>query len=214
MLNVAERDLEWIDKAPSIFMFPESEERVRWLTQEEFSSLLDASPEHLKAPIIFTGLTGLRKPNVYGLTWQQIDLERRCAWVEAAKTKGKKSIAVPLNDQAIDLLKSLEGNHPTNVFLYNGRAFKGCGYDTWKNILKKAGITDFRWHDLRHTWASWHAQSGTSAIELIHLIRFYNDRYSVFKFKTESITEEIESRKRLILNNMVGEGGIEPPRYC
>jgi integrase len=47
------------------------------------------------------------------------------------------------------------------VFVYHGKPVTQVNGKAWKNALKAAGIVDFRWHDLRHTWASWHVQAGT-----------------------------------------------------
>lgn len=49
----------------------------------------------------------------------------------------------------------------THVFSYKGNSVTQVNTKTWRNTLEKVGITDFRWHDLRYTWASWHVQSGT-----------------------------------------------------
>ena len=56
---------------------------------------------------------------------------------------------------------TLLGKHPDSVFTYRGRPVKKCNTKAWRKALKKVGISDFRWHDLRHTWASWHVQNGT-----------------------------------------------------
>ena len=51
--------------------------------------------------------------------------------------------------------------HPTRVFSYQGRPIRQVSTKAWYSALQRAGIADFRWHDLRHTWASWHVQNGT-----------------------------------------------------
>ncbi len=53
------------------------------------------------------------------------------------------------------------GKHSTYVFSYYGRPIKNSNTKAWRKALKMAGIENFRWHDLRHTWASWHIQQGT-----------------------------------------------------
>ena len=106
-------------------------------------------------------LTGLRESNVVNLEWSQVDMQRKCAWIHADQAKGKKAIPVPLNDQAIKVIQGQIGKHRHNVFTYKGKPVKGCNNHAWAKALKRAGIEDFRWHDLRHTWASWHVQNGT-----------------------------------------------------
>jgi integrase len=55
------------------------------------------------------------------------------------------------------------------VFTYEGQPIKQVSTRAWYLALKRAGIEDFRWHDLRHTWASWHVQSGTPLFALQEL---------------------------------------------
>ncbi|MDF1931681.1 tyrosine-type recombinase/integrase [Legionella pneumophila] len=55
------------------------------------------------------------------------------------------------------------------MFTYNGNPVSRCNNHAWLKALKRARIKDFRWHDLRHTWASWHVQNGTSLHELQQL---------------------------------------------
>jgi integrase len=73
---------------------------------------------------------------------------------------------VPLNEEAIEIIRRQSGKHFEFVFTYKGKPIKRCNTPAWRKALKRAGIEDFRWHDLRHTWASWHVQNGTSLYEL------------------------------------------------
>ena len=109
----------------------------------------------------FSLLTGLRQGNVRDLAWPEVDLKGRKLWIRADQAKGGRAIAVPLSEAAVTVLKGQEGNHHSLVFTYRGEPIGQVGTRAWRGALERAGIKDFRWHDLRHTWASWHAQRGT-----------------------------------------------------
>ncbi|MBF0265035.1 MAG: site-specific integrase [Gammaproteobacteria bacterium] len=168
MLNMACDEWEWIDKAPKIRMRTESQNRIRWITQAEAYRLISVAPKHWKNVIKLTLATGLRKTNIMTLKWSQIDMQRHCAWIHADEAKGKRNIAVPLNEDALAVLKQQIGLHDEYVFTYAGKPFR-FDYTSWHEVIAKAGIKDFRFHDLRHTWASWHVQAGTSLQELMEL---------------------------------------------
>ena len=68
---------------------------------------------------------------------------------------------MPLNDLAMSVIRSQIGKHQTHVFTFRGKPVTVVNTISWRKALKRAGIEDFRWHDLRHTWASWHVQAGT-----------------------------------------------------
>jgi len=161
LLRMAEREWEWIDKAPIIRLLPELKRRVRWLTREEADRLVSELPAHLAQMTRFSLATGLRQRNVMDLGWSQVDLGKRLAWIHPDQAKARKAIAVPLNSEAMLVLRRLHGNHPNHVFVYRGKPVKQVNTKAWKAALRRAGIEDFRWHDLRHTWASWHVQAGT-----------------------------------------------------
>lgn len=161
ILRRAQRDWEWIDKIPTIRMLDEPKRRVRWLTSEEAEKLLAELPEHLRAMARFSLATGLREANVTGLEWSQVNLSKRIAWIHPDQFKSNKAISVPLNNDAILVLREQAGKHPDRVFTYKGTPVKKAGTAAWRKALSRAGIKDFRWHDLRHTWASWHVQNGT-----------------------------------------------------
>jgi len=161
ILNRAKNDWEWLDSVPSVRLLQEPKKRLRWLTHDEAAKLLKELPEHLQNMARFTLATGLRESNVTGLLWEQIDMTRRCAWIYADQAKGKKAIAVPLNTEACAIIKEQIGKHITYVFTYESEPVTRANNHAWRKALKRAGIVDFRWHDLRHTWASWHIQNGT-----------------------------------------------------
>ncbi|MGA9629767.1 MAG: site-specific integrase [Candidatus Rickettsiella isopodorum] len=169
ILRKAEREWKWIDKAPVVSMRHEGEERERWLSNDEAKKLLKELPSHLADLVIFSLATGLRQANVLGLCWRDVNLDKRHAIIPASQSKTKVSIAVPLNADAVVILRKQLFKHSEFVFTYKGEPIKQCNTKAWKKALSRAGIENFRWHDLRHTWASWHVQNGTSLQELQQL---------------------------------------------
>jgi integrase len=166
ILNRAKNEWEWIDSVPHIRMRKTENKRIRWLTKKQSTRLLNELPEHLCHMAEFSLSTGLRASNVTKLKWDAVDLKRKHAFISAHSSKTKKAIAVPLSQMAIEILEAQKGKHKEYVFTYHGRPVTRCSNHAWRKALKRAGIENFRWHDLRHTWASWHIQSGTSLYEL------------------------------------------------
>ena len=82
-------------------------------------------------------------------------MDRRTAWVHADEAKGGEAIGVPLNDEAVAVLREELGKHPLRVFTFKGRPLGQANTRAWRNALKRAGIKNFLWHDLRHVWATW-----------------------------------------------------------
>ena len=169
VLRAAAGPWDWIDKAPAVRLYPEAKRRVRWLSKEEVSRLLTALPPHQRQPARFALSTGLRQANVRRLQWRDVDLARRTAWVHADEAKGREAIGVPLNDEAMEVLNEEKGKHPERVFTYKGRPLGQLNTRSWRDALKRAGIDNFRWHDLRHVWATWHVMAGTPIAELQEL---------------------------------------------
>ncbi len=159
ILRAAQREWGWLEKAPVIRMEPEPGRRVRFLTKEQARLVISYLPPHLQAMARFAVATGIRAGNLKALRWDQIDLDRRCMWLD--ETKNSEPLGVYLNRAAVEVLRQQAGKHPVHVFTYRGRPISQVNTKAWRNALRKAGIEDFRWHDWRHTWASWHVQSGT-----------------------------------------------------
>ena len=91
------------------------------------------------------------------------------AWIHPDQAKARKAIAVPLNSKAVSIIRQQDGKHRTQVFSYSGEPIRQVNTKAWRKALKRAEIEDFRWHDLRHTWASWHVQNGTPLFALHEL---------------------------------------------
>ncbi len=168
VLNAA-KGWGWLDSAPTLHKLPVTERRLRWLTREEADRLLGELPDHLKPLVRFSLATGLRQQNVAQLEWSQVDLERRVAWIHADQAKGKRLITVPLNTDAVMVLREQYGRHPRQVFVHDGQPIRRPIAAGWYPALKRAGLEGVRWHDLRHTWASWHVQAGTPLLVLKEL---------------------------------------------
>ena len=162
-------DWEWLDKVPKIKLFKETADRERSLTPEQAQQLLGELPLHQREYVTFALATGLRQSNVLKIEWSNVDLGRRHAWVSAIHSKNGKPIAVPLNDIAMSVLLRQKGKHIERVFTYAGKPIANANTRAWRRALVRAGIANFRWHDLRHTWATWQRQAGTPTHELQRL---------------------------------------------
>lgn len=158
-LNIAKR-LDWIESVPHFKRRAEPLPRDEHLTWEEWLALRAELPAHLQDMADFSVATGLRWDNVALLEWSQVSVERRQAWILAGQAKGRRAIAVPLSDAALDVLERVQGVDPVFVFTYNGAPI-GSPKTAFGKAKKRAGLPHARWHMLRHTWASWHAQNGT-----------------------------------------------------
>ena len=161
ILRKAAHEWEWLDKVPKVRLFQEAKRRVRWITPEQVQTLLHELPKHQVDVVLFALATGLRQSNVVKLEWSEVDLKRGVAWIHADQAKAGKDIHVSLNSVALDVLSRQAGKHPVRVFTYKKKPLGWANTKGWREALKRAGIENFRWHDLRHTWASWHAQNGT-----------------------------------------------------
>jgi hypothetical protein len=163
ILNKCVNEWNWLDKAPKLKLHKEPKKRIRWLYPEEAQRLVNALDNlpYMQHLVIFSLATGLRQANVLNLKWEQIDLRRQVAWIYPDQAKAGKAIGVPLNQTAMQVLMD-RPRVSDYVFTHSGGGkVKAISNRVWREALDKAGITDFRWHDLRHTWASWLVQNGT-----------------------------------------------------
>ena len=166
VLSKAEKEWEWVGKTVHIRQFQEPEGVVRFLTHQEAKRLIASMPPHLKDVVLFALSTGLRHQNIVDLEWSKVFLLDKHMYVASSDSKNKSPLSIPLNQTALDVLNRQLGKHKTRVFICAGEPLKYANQDAFYTAVKRAGIEDFRFHDLRHTWASWHVQNGTSLQEL------------------------------------------------
>jgi integrase len=162
LLRKASTEWGWIAAAPRVPMYRIRQPDPRWLSKVELARLLRHLPEHTADMAKLAVLTGLRRANITGLTWDRVDLKRATAFIPGTQAKGAKGIAVPLSAEAVRVLKRWRGQHQTHVFVYRGSPVYQVATRAWREAVKAAGLSPgFRFHDLRHTWASWQVQAET-----------------------------------------------------
>jgi integrase len=171
LLRLAE---EWgyVEKAPRIHMAREPEGRLRFLEEPEAVRLLDACRDS-KNPwlfaIVVTALnTGMRRGEILGLTWERIDFARGVLQLE--QTKNGRRREIPMN-QAVDRALSALGGPQSEGYVFrraDGSAW-GAIRTAFERACRESKLADFRFHDLRHTSASWLIMRGRSLKEVQEL---------------------------------------------
>jgi integrase len=154
-------DYGWLYKCPLIENYPITRNAPRWLRPEEFDKISNALPEGFARDIAFMALqTGMRFSNVAGLRWEWITADGTVAIVPATSAKTVRTYTVPLSTKAREMIAHWrERQNGPYVIHREGERVKSIRY-WWGKACKKVGIK-CRPHDLRHTFASWHAQHGT-----------------------------------------------------
>jgi len=165
ILNKAFRE-DLLAQVPPFPRMKKDPGRCRWLTVEEERRLLLAAKPHLRALMAFAVDTGGRRSELLSLDWRNVDLER--GTVAFTKTKNGEDRSVRLTDRAKQVLVGLDPKESGPVFTYRGQAIK-CVKTTFDKARKRAELEDFRFHDLRHTFASRLAQQGVPLYEIMHL---------------------------------------------
>jgi len=164
---ISEDDLKRIRK---VKLLKGENKRLRYLSDDEAQRLIDNCDSYLK-PIVVTALnSGMRKSEILHLTWSRVDLKNRIILLD--KTKNGERREIPINDTLYQTLSSIIRNIKTDFVFYNPDTLKPY-YDIKKSFataLKKSKIIDFRFHDLRHTFASSLVMSGADLASIQRLL--------------------------------------------
>jgi integrase len=146
----------------------EDNKRLRYLDVGEIRRLLIQSSPQLQAVIMVAINTGMRKGELRGLCWKDVDLKQGV--ITLLKTKSGRVRHIPINTACGNALTTLQ-RHPKSEYVFTKE--DGTTYDVRKGFgtaLKRAGIVGFRFHDLRHTFASHMAMSGADLTTLRDLL--------------------------------------------
>ena len=182
MMNVAVREWEWIPSNPGqkVKKYKESRGRVRYLSEQERTDLIKACDvsknKYLALIVVMAISTGARKDEILSLRRQYVDFER--GQITFPQTKNEDRRTIPLQGYALKLLAQHFDSIPNECDLVfprkkvsvDERGFKVYEQidirTAWENALLKSGVRDFRFHDLRHSAASYLAMSGASLPEI------------------------------------------------
>lgn len=182
VFTVAMKEWGWINQNPllNIAKYKEPRGRVRFLSDDERIALLEACKDsdnpYLYTVVVLALSTGARKMEILGLKWQDIDFERK--QIILHETKNDERRTLPLQGYALSLIQEHAKVRKLGCdYVFpskkakkdaNGKiVYQPIDIRTaWENALKKAEVEDFRFHDLRHSAASYLAMNGASLAEI------------------------------------------------
>ena len=168
------KDFLWMKKNPcsSIMKLEEPKHRIRYLSKKEQEDLLDACEGDLWDAVVMALKTGARKKEIWNLKFEDVDFKRN--HIRLMETKSGKPRSIPMTKDLMEILQrrrriinftshyvfpsSVNPNRPNNF------------ERTWDTALKESGVTNFRWHDLRHTFASRAVMAGVTLRSLADLL--------------------------------------------
>ncbi len=168
--NLVPNDRAW----PPKLMLSEPDARTRYLSDDELSALLKAAQAHsavMYAAIMVALGTGVRRGELLRLTWADVDFEASTLTLLVTKTGKPRNVHMSsAAADALKVLKKADVVSTRHVFLYSdGTPFDGERLNReWCEIRKEAKLQDFRWHDLRHTAASYLAQGKSTLLEIMN----------------------------------------------
>lgn len=135
---------------------PEPPHRIRFLSADEYARLLSVCDPELKRLVQFAVATGLRKNNILALDWKEVDLSSSRITVTV---KGDKLHSIRMTPQVRAMLATAKDRE--------GRVFDTTNFrKRWDRAVIRARLDDFRFHDLRHTFASWARMAGADIADI------------------------------------------------
>ena len=177
--SVARKEWNWVDSNPilNVRRLKEPRGRVRFLDDQERQRLLNACKESrspfLSSIVVLALSTGMRRGEILGLRWRDVDLCNKRIVIQ--ETKNGERRALPLVGNLLQLIEKLKinasGSKDDYIFHSPESRTKRCSIrTTWEFAIKRAEIENFRFHDLRHSTASYLAMNGASLLEIADIL--------------------------------------------
>lgn len=162
---------------------------------------IEGFSDHLMPMTLLALNTGMRRGELTGLTWVDVNLQARYVTVRAASAKSEKTRHIPLNSEAHSVLQAYQRQHTGKGKLFNLVSVSKA----WNSLMETAGIMDFRFHDLRHTFASNLVMAGID-LNTVRELMGHSDismtlRYAHLAPEHKAAAVEVLSRKETAICN-------------
>jgi integrase len=161
---------ETLKRVRGVKLLPENNRRLRYLSREECQALIDACKGVTKAIVITALNTGMRKGEILNLRWEQVDF--RHGFILLDKTKNGERREIPVNQTLRETLQALPRRLDVPYVFFDpatGKPYQDIKR-SFNTALRRAGIKDFHFHDLRHTFASHLTMSGVDITTVKELL--------------------------------------------
>lgn len=133
--------------------------RIRFLSREEYDRLMVVAHPDIRPIILCAVATGLRHGDIHRLDWRQVRLSDRV--IQIRRTKANKALTIRISPALMaELSRTPAEKRRGRVFAWTGFRYR------WYAAIAEAGLDDFRFHDLRHTFASWARQAGADIADI------------------------------------------------
>ena len=201
--------LTWLATAPKIKLLPETDKRKPYpLSWEEQERLFKELPSHLVNMALFAVNTGCRDREVCNLRWEwEVSIpELDCSVfiIPAHRVKNREDRLVVLNQVAQSLIEKMRGQHPEYVFTYHGKPVDRMLRSAWRKARVRAGLTQVRVHDLKHTFGRRLRAAGVG----------FEDRQDLLGHKSHRVTTHYSASELTALlavaNKVCEEKGSAP----
>ncbi len=196
------------EQLPVFRLFPEKDNiKERILTEDEEFRLLNECADHIRSIVSVALLTGMRQGEILNLRWKQIDFNRRTICVE--KTKNGKIRFIPISTPLFEQLQQLRTKSNNEYVFVNPDTGKPYVWlkTGYKAACRRAKISDLRFHDLRHTFASRLVERGADIITVKELLGHSSvkmtERYTHSSSKQKRQAVELLGEKSQILPDLL-----------